>query len=638
MAFNLFDFGTTDKFSEMDKEFGTPAKTGVSPSSDKFAEMDKEFGFSPKTTTTEPSMSFKENVGGGLIGGALGVLGAASELGSYINPMRYLGGEDNSAKAGAEFGKSLKPAFERQAKKAGYDPESFGAKLGETAPSFLVPMGGYLGAAKGAATLGRAATEAAIGGGLMGAVAGAGESGTVEGAAKGIIPGAVGGAAFGALGHGISKLPELLIGTGIGTPSKLLNASERLKKLGAPEYSDASAASKWLLDKGIAGNLEQRAEKLQSVIDDGMRRSSELLAKDTNVYNNQVTASIRQALREMLPNFAKVTEKGIQPKAGTEDVVNTILELGGKEGGMTLDQINRARTFIADTANIFRTSGDMTADASKLGLQNVWKNASKFIEKTAPGFRAANKDVEVGIALKDAVALKQSQDMTRQIVTLMNAVPTAAGASYGAVNEGGVEGALKGAAAGFALKKGAEFVFSPANASRLAVFIDRLVGGQGKRIAEALKKAQEKGIPPEPEIMAKLNEALSKSASSAPVAPVANVKTKTVDVSELTPTPPVRQSSVSAERPNRRRPGGTETTRRLTRGMEGQRPGKEVVTKQRLGERRPAREGAFQEGTPKGLAEEAKKYKTADEFFKNSGFKLRFHQTSPEIAQKIESE
>lgn len=116
--------------------------------------------------------------------------------------------------------------------------------------------------------------------------------------------------------------------------------------------------------------------------------------------------------------------------------------------------------------------------------------------------------------------------------------------------------------------------------------------------------------------MAKLNEALSKSASSAPVAPVANVKTKTVDVSELTPTPPVRQSSVSAERPNRRRPGGTETTRRLTRGMEGQRPGKEVVTKQRLGERRQAREGAFQEGATSGLVQEAKKYKTPEEFVK----------------------
>lgn len=126
-----------------------------------------------------------------------------------------------------------------------------------------------------------------------------------------------------------------------------------------------------------------------------------------------------------------MTKEGeIIAKAGNESVVSKINALT-KNPKMTAQEINEARRFIADKGQIFRTSGDTANDAGKLGLQEVWKNASKFIEKEFPGFRAANKDVEVGIALKDAIALKQSQDQVRQLMTLSNVGASGIGALGG---------------------------------------------------------------------------------------------------------------------------------------------------------------------------------------------------------------
>ena len=73
------------------------------------------------------------------------------------------------------------------------------------------------------------------------------------------------------------KLPESLIATGIATPTKLLNASERLNKLGDESFKDATSASKWLLKNKIAGDIEQRTTQLDALAKKGRETAQNLL-------------------------------------------------------------------------------------------------------------------------------------------------------------------------------------------------------------------------------------------------------------------------------------------------------------------------------------------------------------------------
>lgn len=73
------------------------------------------------------------------------------------------------------------------------------------------------------------------------------------------------------------KLPESLISTGIATPTKLLNASERLNKLGDESFKDATSASKWLLKNKITGDIEQRTTQLEALASKSRETAQSLL-------------------------------------------------------------------------------------------------------------------------------------------------------------------------------------------------------------------------------------------------------------------------------------------------------------------------------------------------------------------------
>lgn len=86
------------------------------------------------------------------------------------------------------------------------------------------------------------------------------------------------GAGFGKAREAITqKLPESLIATGIATPTKLLNASERLNKLGDESFKDATSASKWLLKNKITGDIEQRTAQLDALATKGRETAQKLL-------------------------------------------------------------------------------------------------------------------------------------------------------------------------------------------------------------------------------------------------------------------------------------------------------------------------------------------------------------------------
>lgn len=252
------------------------------------------------------------------------------------------------------------------------------------------------------------------------------------------------------------KIPKSLISSGLMTPSKLLNASERLSRLSDEGIIKADEAPQWMLDKWLKGSKETIQKQLSAIAKDAWKRKVALFANDVEngvartYESNSTVQELQQALTEVLPNFAKVTKDSIIPKAGNTEKVNALLEFITKPKPTALD-IDKARAVLGDMG-IFTKGGELADSATKEGLQRVWVKASKLLDDSLPWFRALNKDIEVSHAMWKAMGLKESQDFARQQFTMMNAITAGAGASYWFTSEWDVAGALKYAGAGLAGK------------------------------------------------------------------------------------------------------------------------------------------------------------------------------------------
>ena len=252
------------------------------------------------------------------------------------------------------------------------------------------------------------------------------------------------------------KIPKSLISSGLMTPSKLLNASERLSRLSDEGIIKADEAPQWMLDKWLKGSKETIQKQLTSIAKDAWKKKVALFANDVEngvartYESNSTVQELQQALTEVLPNFAKVTKDSIIPKAGNTEKVNALLEFITKPKPTALD-IDKARAVLGDMG-IFTKGGELADTATKEGLQKIWIDASRLLDDSLPWFRALNKDIEVSHAMWKAMGLKEAQDSVRQLMTLTNLGAWWAWAAYGYAQEWDIAGALKYAGAGLAGK------------------------------------------------------------------------------------------------------------------------------------------------------------------------------------------
>lgn len=252
------------------------------------------------------------------------------------------------------------------------------------------------------------------------------------------------------------KIPKSLISSGLMTPSKLLNASERLSRLSDEGIVKADEAPQWMLDKWLKWSKETIQKQLSAIAKDAGKKKVALFANDVENWvartyeSNATVKELQQALTEVLPNFAKVTKDSIIPKAGNTEKVNALLEFITKPKPTALD-IDKARAVLGDMG-IFTKGGELADTATKEGLQKIWIDASKLLDESLPWFRSLNKDIEVSNAMSKAMGLKEAQDSVRQLMTLTNLGAGGAWAAYGYAQEWDVAGALKYAGAGLAWK------------------------------------------------------------------------------------------------------------------------------------------------------------------------------------------
>lgn len=135
----------------------------------------------------------------------------------------------------------------------------------------------------------------------------------------------------------------------------------------------------------------------------------------------------------------------------------------------TAEDLNKARTFMADKGGIFKHSGDWVDSLQKENLQDIWKAASQYLDNAIPGFRAGNKDYEVASALSEAIKLKSAQDQARQVFSLVNVAGAGLGGIAGGLTGNDPMSVLQNAAIGAGLGLAGRAIFSPSNMSKLAV-------------------------------------------------------------------------------------------------------------------------------------------------------------------------
>lgn len=252
------------------------------------------------------------------------------------------------------------------------------------------------------------------------------------------------------------KIPKSLISSWLMTPSKLLNASERLSRLSDEGIIKADEAPQWMLDKWLKGSKDTIQKQLSAIAKDAGKKKVALFANDVEngvartYESNPTVQELQQALTEVLPNFAKITKDSIIPKAGNTEKVNALLEFITKPKPTALD-IDKARAVLGDMG-IFTKGWELADTATKEWLQKIWIDASKLLDDSLPWFRALNKDIEVSNAMSKAMGLKEAQDSVRQLMTLTNLGAGWAWAAYGYAQEWDVAGALKYAGAGLAGK------------------------------------------------------------------------------------------------------------------------------------------------------------------------------------------
>lgn len=327
-----------------------------------------------------------------------------------------------------------------------FNPESMTSKVGSFIwqTALTAPIGGIAGKAVTTAwKIGLWALEGALQGWTYD-VASQGKLGTWA-----IAWGVIGGAsplvwkAYNKLSNWVTdKLPKSLISSGLVTPSALKNASERLSRLADDGVVDMEAAPQWMLSKNLSGNKEKLQQQLTDIIkNSGVQKKSLLANNKTSFGTVQAVKDLKKGMREVLPNFAKISGKKVKPTAWNAELVKEILSFT-KNTNPTAKDIERARSLLGNMG-IFTKWGALADSAQKEWLQRVWINVSKFMDKNFKWFRELNKDIEVATALKDAIGLKQAQQEASKILTMTNLWTGGAWASYWYAKEWDVKWALK---------------------------------------------------------------------------------------------------------------------------------------------------------------------------------------------------
>lgn len=226
------------------------------------------------------------------------------------------------------------------------------------------------------------------------------------------------------------SLPKWLISSGLATPTKLLNASERLSKLADDWVLDVDSAPQWMLDKWLAWNKKQIAEQLRNVVKESAEKKATLLSNPAPVKDIQKVQDLQLAMSDILKNYAKVDKKWVViPKPWNKDIVEEILSFINNKTP-NAKQFDDARTILGN-AGIFKKTGEMVDEGSKRWLQKIWIDASKYLDEAYPWFRSLNKDIEVAMALWQAIGLKEAQDLARKYWNLINLWAGAGGAYAG---------------------------------------------------------------------------------------------------------------------------------------------------------------------------------------------------------------
>lgn len=272
---------------------------------------------------------------------------------------------------------------------------------------------------------------------------------------------------------GLSKAKSALQLSGLVTPAKL----DLVKNMIKEEWSKTpDNVSKWMQDRNIWGTKESIIKQLDAVSDASKSAVDTSLASVKKTYDLPVA---KQAVNQLFDKISEVP--------GLEKETAKIVEQFGKKE-LTLSELNALKRQIDNTYDIYKASsyGDPKAGLVAKGLNNMRTEIKTFIETQAkkeglPSIADLNNQTAVAKALSINIGKKESSEMARELISMF--APTGVWAGLGAVGwaySGDPYWALKWAIAGWLagstfLKTGAAKILNALDPSETAIvkkFID----------------------------------------------------------------------------------------------------------------------------------------------------------------------
>lgn len=234
----------------------------------------------------------------------------------------------------------------------------------------------------------------------------------------------------------------------------------------------------WISDKNlIGGNKKETVAKIKELTDTQYKAVRSEIAKVPTVYKSASVPRVKESLSMLSDDL-----KGVlgQEKAVSE--VNALL----KKKTYKLEDVQRVKELLDDQFDLYKATGDVKAGQTKAGLANVRTELKTFIEKevkdnTGADIRGMNNDVATGKSIQRLAEKRSTRDFTRANISLSD---------LGAFGGGSILGTPLLGAAAFVVKR---IIETPTMRLKFAQFLKSLP----KKEVEIIKNTLLKGEVPE---------------------------------------------------------------------------------------------------------------------------------------------
>ena len=196
-------------------------------------------------------------------------------------------------------------------------------------------------------------------------------------------------------------------------PAKLLKVKEKLIEEWAETVWKWEVADvwKWMIERGMKWSKEEIISKLEQHSKDSKWMVDKILASSKSTHETPVA---KKALEKILDDVKSVP--WLEAKA--QNIENLL-----SKNSYTLSELNQIKRELDDTYNMYTKAWGETAWLKSEWLRNIRKELKTFIEKQSTtewlwNIKMLNNETQIAKELSDAITRKESADVAREMLSV----------------------------------------------------------------------------------------------------------------------------------------------------------------------------------------------------------------------------